>query len=169
MAERPQMRPDPAKEMSSRERAEQVADAFFEHGGFDDGPGTDEFYFPRDQVPDGWTYEWKREITGGDDDPAYQVQLARGGWRPVPVDRHPEMMPQGFDGKKITRKGMLLMERPASITEAMRKREQLMARNQVKVKEEQLTQPAPGQFERENKGAPLVSVKKSFAPIPIPE
>ena len=78
-------------------------------------------------------------------------------------------MPQGYDGQKITRKGMLLMERPASVTAAFRHREMKSARDQVKVKEEQLSQSSPGQFERNNKDNSLVSVKKSFSPMVIPE
>ena len=35
--------------------------------------------------------------------------------------------------------------------------------------EQQLNEAPQGQFERENKGAKLASVKKSYTPIPIPD
>ena len=90
----------------SKTRAAQRAKELREHlGDLDDG--TDDFYVDPQSIPEGWTYEWKRHSTYGQEDPAYQVQLARSGWTPVPVDRHPEMMPVGTSDKLILRKGLM--------------------------------------------------------------
>ena len=157
---RPPMRED------SLERARRRAAEFRQHvGGLDEG--TDEFYIPPDIVPDGWTYEWKRHTLLGQEDPAYQVHLARMGWEAVPVDRHPEMMPAGWQGSFIERKGQILMERPKELVDEVRRMEMRRARDQVRVKEQQIAGTPEGTFTRDD---PRVSpkIKKGFEPIPVP-
>ena len=82
----------------------------------------------------------RRQRVLGQEDPAYPVALRRTGWEPVPVSRHPEMMPPGAGGV-IERKGMVLMERPKEITDEMKAIDYRNARNQVRTKEQQLTLP----------------------------
>jgi len=167
---RPAMRPDnTAKEESPRERAARKAAELRNHRQGDLDDGTDEFFVEPGIIPDGWSYEWKTKTILGAEDPAHQVKLARDGWEAVPASRHPEMMPAGYKGVEITRKGMVLMERPLEITEEMRALELRRARLQVRAKEEQLSASQPGQFERSNKGNDLVKVKKSFEAMSIPE
>jgi len=98
------------------------------------------------------------------------VALARKGWESVPASRHPELMPMGYKGGEITRKGMVLMERPLEITQDARNAELRKARMQMRDKEAQLSQPSRnGEFERTNKGDPLVKISKKYEAIPIPE
>ena len=158
---RKEMRPEDA-----RARAEARAAEIRENrGSLDDG--IDEFYIDPAGVPDGWSYEWKRHTLLGKEDPAYQVQLARGGWEAVPADRHPEMMPIG-NYAVIERKGMILMERPLSLTKEAKDIELRRARNQVRAKEQQLSQTPDGTMTRQHDNI-RPSVKKSFEPVPIPE
>lgn len=165
--ERPPLRPE-VREEDPRERAAKRAAEIRGHiGGLDEG--TDEFYVDPSVIPPGWTYEWKRRLTYNQEDPSYQVHLARMGWEPVPASRHPEMMPSGTASKTIERKGMVLMERPTDITNEAVLIKQRRARMQVRAKEEQLAAAPQGQFERSNKDAPLVKVKKSYEAMPIPE
>jgi hypothetical protein len=132
--------------------------------------GTDEFFFSPDQVPDGWTYEWKRRTIMGQEDPAYQVALARTGWEPVPARRHPEMMPVNWKGDSIERKGMVLMQRPKAITDRIEEMDRHRARNQIRAKEQQLNAAPPGTMESEFSDARTRPViKKSFEAIPIPK
>lgn len=155
---REKMRPD-----DSRARAEaRAAEIRGNRGSMDDG--IDEFYVDPSSVPEGWSYEWKRHTIAGKEDPAYQVQLARGGWEPVPADRHPEMMPVG-NYATIERKGMILMERPATLTKEAKEIELRRARNQVRAKEQQLSHTPEGTMTREGVNP---SIKKSFD-FPIPE
>lgn len=164
-------RPDPRGEMRAddpRARAAQRAAELREHLG-DMDEGSDDFYVSPSDVPDGWSYEWKRKTVLGQEDPAYQVQTARKGWEPVPASRHPSYMPDGGAHKTIERKGMVLMERPQEITDEARAAELRRARNQVRQKEAQLNAAPDGQFARANKDAPLVKVAKSYEAMPIPE
>jgi hypothetical protein len=103
----------------------------------------------------------------GKEDPAYKVQLARAGWEPVPASRHPEMMPIG-NYAVIERKGMILMERPYSLTKEARDVELRRAKGQVRAKEAQLSATPDGTMTREHDRV-RPSVKKSFEPIPVPE
>ena len=105
----------------------------------------------------------------GKEDPAYQVSLARTGWEAVPAKRHPEMMPHDYKEAAITRRGMILMERPKEITDEARNIEKKRARDQVRIKEDQLASAPQGQFSRDNKGSSLASVKRGYSPMPVPE
>ena len=168
-AERP-MRPD-MREEDPRAAAEARAAQILEHIGAMD-EGTDEFYFDPSLIPAGWTYEWKRHTTLGQEDPAYQVQLSRTGWQSVPVSRHPEMMPAGWTGP-ILRKGNMLMERPAAITDMVKERDKRRAGDQVRVKEAQIASSAvanmPSGFEATNKGNPLGKIRSTVEPMAIPK
>jgi hypothetical protein len=156
----------PKREENPRERAaKRAADIRKHFAGLDEG--ADEFFIPPQYVPDGWTYEWKRHTIFNQEDPAYQVQLAREGWEVVPTSRHPEMMPSG-DYPYIARKGMILMERPREITEESRRFDSHKARAQVRTKEQQLGNAPDGQFER-NHGNVKPKIGKSYAPIPVPD
>jgi len=158
----------PMREEDPRTRAARRAAEIRNHiGNMDEG--TDEFYVPAHEIPDGWTYEWKRKSVLGQEDAAHQIALARKGWEPVPASRHPSFMPDGGNFNTIERKGMILMERPAEVTEEARQIEMRRARMQVRQKEEQLNSAPSGQFERQNKENSLVKVKKSYEAVPIPE
>jgi len=151
-----------------RERARQRAAEILEHIGTMD-EGTDDFYIDPTSIPEGWSYEWKSHSVMGQVDPAYQVSLARRGWEPVPASRHPHMMPAGSTEKVIIRKGAMLMERPLEITDRVREMDRIKARDQVRVKEQNLNAPPNGQFERNNKDQSLTKVRKSWEPMPIPD
>jgi hypothetical protein len=127
--------------------------------------GTDDFRAPR--PPDGWEYEWKRKTVLGMEDPAYQVELARMGWEPVPTSSIPEMMPGMGHHPVIERKGMTLMMRPAVISEEARAIEKRKARDQMRAKEAQLNQSPDGQFER-NDPRVRAQIKKGYSPIAVP-
>jgi hypothetical protein len=154
------------KEEKPRDAAARAAEL---RGHSDTDSGTDEFFVEPGIIPSGWSYEWKMHTVLGAEDPAHQVALARRGWEVVPASRHPEMMPLGYTGAMIIRKGMVLMERPLVITEEAREVEKRRARLQVRAKEEQLSAAKPGEFDRTNKGDNMTKIKKGYEAIPIPE
>lgn len=164
---RKDQRPD-IKDEDPRARAERRAAQIKANRGDYDPDSIDEFYIDPAIIPDGWSYEWKRHTLLGKEDPSYQISLARGGWEPVPASRHPEMMPTGKTFAIIERKGMILMERPASLTKEARDVELRRAKGQVRAKEAQLGATPDGTMTRDD---PRVrpNVKRSFEPIPIPE
>lgn len=165
---RPAMRPELRDDSPRAAAARRAAEILGHLGDMDEG--TDEFYIPADAIPDGWTYEWKRRLVQGQEDPAYQVALARTGWMPVPAARHPEMMPSGWKGTTIERKGQVLMERPAEITERVEDLDRRKARNQVKAKEAQLATAPPGTMEKEfSDPRTRPQIKKSYEAMPIPK
>jgi hypothetical protein len=175
-AQRPNPRPDKRVE-DPRERAALRAAQLRDHLGEDLDAvfdGGDDFYVPPEDIPDGWSYEWKRNKVYGATDPAYQVQLARTGWEAVPANRHPSYMPEGYRGKTIERKGMILMERPAEITNEIKRAMLRKAQRQMRDKEAQIMgmpagDKAPDSFTNHNKGNRLTRINKSYEPIPIPE
>jgi hypothetical protein len=151
-----------------RTRAARRALELREHRGTMDD-GVDKFYIDPRIIPDGWSYEWKTFTVLGKENPSYQVALAHKGWEAVPRSRHPELMPDNYRSDTIERDGMILMERPQEITDEVMANDLRAARLQVRAKEEQLSGAPQGQFERANKSDSLVSVKKSFESIPIPD
>jgi hypothetical protein len=156
-------------EEDPRTRAARRAAELIDHGVIDADGAEDKFYIDPKEIPDGWSYEWRRNSVLGKDDPSYQVTLAQKGWEPVPADRHPAMMPKGFKGNTIEREGMILMERPLVITQAASEREYRNARAQVGAKEAQLSGVPSGTAPRDNKGDSLVRIKKTYEPLAVPD
>lgn len=156
------------KDEDPRARAERRAAEIKANRGDVDIDSIDEFYIDPSIIPDGWSYEWKRHTLLGKEDPSYQVSLARGGWEAVPANRHPEMMPVNSKAALIERKGMILMERPMSLTNEARDVELRRARMQVRAKEQQLSSTPDGTMTRDHARV-KPNVKKSFEPMPIRE
>lgn len=154
-------RTESESEAAARIRAAEILE------NMDGTEGGDDFVAP--PAPAGWTYEWKRRTVYNQEDPAYNIQLRRTGWQEVPLSRHPEMMPFGWKGAIIERKGMVLMERPQEVTNRFKERDRQLARNQVRAKEEQLSAAPPGTFERANKDSSMARIKKGYEPLPVPE
>jgi hypothetical protein len=160
---------EPVREDDSLSRAaKRVAELRGHLGTLDEG--QDEFFVDPSMVPEGWSYEWKRHLLLGAEDPSYNVSLAREGWEPVPVNRdakHRAMMPMNWSGAHIERKGMILMERPAEIVEEMRLLEKRKARDQVRAKEAQLSGTPEGTLTRDHPQA-KPQIKKGWDAIPVP-
>lgn len=160
---RGEMRAPAAREEDPRARAAKRAAEIRGHRTAQSLDETDRFKVNADEIPPGWTYEWKRKTVYGKEDPAYEVELARGGWEPVPASRHPSMMPKG-KFETIERDGMILMERPKELSDDARAAELRRARLQVRSKEAQLNASPDGTFERDRP-----TVKKSYEAMPIPK
>ena len=110
------------------------------------GATRDKFWAPK--APAGWTYEWKMRSVMNEEQSHYIVELSRNGWEPVPLSRHPEMMPQGWKGDTIEVEGLMLMERPAVLTQEDRAEEARLAREAVYTKEQQLRSGRDGDLGR---------------------
>lgn len=151
-----------------RMRAAARAEEIRKHRSNQNMDEMDRFKIDAHLIPEGWTYEWKRRTLLGQEDPAYQVELARQGWEPVPASRLPMLMPQGWTGETIERDGMILMERPSELTEEARDVELRRARSQVRVKEQQLGAAPDGQFGRDHQNV-RPSIRKGFEPMPVPK
>lgn len=127
---------------------------------------VDKFHIDPAKIPAGMSYEWKRYEVLGQQDHSYMQAQAENAWEPVDCARHPELMPPGHKGS-IIRDGLMLMERPIELTMEARDEDRLIARQQVRAKEQQLGQTPDGQFTRDHATArPRVS--KSYEPMPIP-
>jgi hypothetical protein len=124
------------------------------------GDSRDKFWAPA--PPPGWDYQWKMFTVMGKEYPERRREQIEQGWTPVPLSRHPEMMPPGWSGETIELEGQVLMERPMIFTEEARARESREARSNVRSKEEQLGLSKPGQFDRNPS-----RVKKGYEPIPV--
>lgn len=160
---RPAMRDEDPRAKAAR-RAQELRGHL---GNIDEG--TDRFYIDPDTIPDGWTYNWKRFSSTGQDDLDNQRRVKREGWTTVPVSRYPDMMPQGTDpNDMIIIDGLVLMECPTEIVEERRSIELRRARQQVMYKEQQLAGTPEGTLTRDHaKVRP--QIKKSYAAMPIPE
>jgi hypothetical protein len=160
-SDRPSMRPSMREDDPRAAAARRAAEIRGHLGDLDEG--TDEFRAP--PAPDGWTYQWKRRVNMGQEDPGYIVKTARDGWEPVPTARHPETMPHDGKNPIIERKGMMLMQMPTTIVEEKRDIELRRARGQVLGKQQQLSQAPEGQFERSSKET---KIRNSYEPLQVP-
>lgn len=122
------------------------------------GGNSDRFHIPAHLIPEGWTYEWKRETLYGQEDPAHMIAMGENGWTPVDASVHPGyFMPKNYSGP-IRRDGMILMERPKELTEEARAEDVALARAQMRAQSEQLGLQLPKGFSGEHNGVrPRVS------------
>jgi hypothetical protein len=127
------------------------------------GADRDKFWAP--EPPDGWDYQWKMRTIYNQENPAYQVELIRNGWEPVPLTRHPEMMPKGWSGKTIEIEGLVLMERPKVLTDEARARESRAAFEAVRTKEQQLSATRDGDLGKRQ----VLGFSKTREAIQIPD
>lgn len=124
---------------------------------------SDKFFIPPDQIPDGWSYEWKRHTLYNQEDPSYTVEQYEQGWRPVPVSRHPQFMPVGHKGAEILRDGLMLMERPIELTREAMAETDGTAKRQFRDKMAQLQGEGP-KFDGMERNKPQISTGYS-APL----
>lgn len=164
-------RPDLREEMraeSPREEAERIAAEWFGH--LDTlGPYKDKYYVDPKNIPDSWSYEWKTFTVVGKENPQHMRELQRNHWRPVPAKRHPELVPTGFAGDMIIVDGMLLMERPAAITDFQKRRDQQAANQPIQQIKDKLSGAPSGQFPRQVPGVNIpLSVNTEYLPPGAP-
>lgn len=126
--------------------------------------GADDTYFVPEHVkPEGWDYNWKANSVTGQPMIAHQTMLQQNGWTPVPATRHDGMfMPAGYNGP-IERDGLILMERPAILSEEARAEDARRAKNQVNVNQQELKENMPRGFTTEHVGLPN-KVQSRFEP-----
>lgn len=160
------LRPPMRKEYTLSSAQERTAEILGHISTLDEG--IDEFYIDRSRIPPGWDMEWKTKTVLGAEDPAQMVAYARTGWEPVPAYMFPDMMPQGWKGNTIERKGMILMMRPKQLTDMARSVDAKRARDAVRAKEQQLSSAPDGQFTRDHSQA-KPKIGKSYEPMPIPQ
>lgn len=132
-----------------------------------DFDSADEFAIDKRTIPDGWDYEWKTFRVLGQEDHTGLNQLKKTGWEFVPASRHPNLMPKG-NHEVIERKGMVLMERPAVITERFREKDRRNARNSIQIREQQLSSAPDGQFDR-NHSQVKPKINRGYEPMPVPK
>lgn len=78
---------------------------------------ADQFDLPLHMQEKGWSYQWVRATCYGKPDPQNVHVHEENGWRAVPSNRWPgHFHPPEFKGA-VTREGLILMERPAVLTQ----------------------------------------------------
>ena len=99
---------------------------------------VDKFHVPPSSIPDGMSYEWKRYTYGGKVDQDHMRNMMEQHWTPVPAERHPSMSWLESTSKFIEKEGMILMERPAYLTEEAHRERLNASAEQINAKMKQL-------------------------------
>lgn len=103
-----------AEERVTEERVDEQLPEFVGH-----------LYFPEDQIPNEVEYKWVRASVLGQPDRENLQRNMLEGWRFVPPDRHPDLVPPELPGESpepfIRRGANVLMERKKSRCEAVRR------------------------------------------------
>lgn len=126
------------------------------------GQERDKYWAPN--PPEGFDYQWKLKSVMNQDDIDRIRQNEMNGWEPVPLARHPELMPRGWKGDTIEVGGLVLMERPMLFTQEAREEERRAARDAVMTKEAQMREGRSGDLGRRE----VNRFSKSRAPIDVP-
>lgn len=128
------------------------------------------FDIPKDEIPEGSSYEWKRfSVTGlsADHDPFYLASMRRQGWEPVDPRRHPNWVPPGYDKPNIIRDGQILMERPIELTNEARLEQKQLASNQMLEARQRLGLAPKDTMTRDFEGVRPRLEQQVMRPVPI--
>jgi len=104
--------------------------------------GIDRYHIDKEEIPEGFDLQWVTVSVLGQDMPRERAAFERKGWTPVHQEDfdgtfNGRWMPRDADGE-INEGGQVLMARPLEISLKARKRDQQMARDQIRVKEQAL-------------------------------
>ena len=102
----------------------------------------DKLYINPAIIPEGISYEWKRESVYGKADTDHINNLRDNHWAPVPGDRHP--------GLVLAKDGLRLYERPKYLTDEAKQEDYEIAMGEMKTKERQLLSTPPGTMTRDH-------------------
>ncbi len=130
------------------------------------------FDIPKDEIPEGSSYEWKRFSVSGqsaDHDPFYLASMRRQGWEPVDPRRHPNWVPPGYDKPSIIRDGQILMERPVELTNEARQEQRQLARQQMREAQERLGMAPKDTMTRDFEGVRPRVEAQVMRPVSIEE
>ena len=108
-AARVDTRPDSVREAEAYALEAESARDLGEHS-------YDKFHIPPEIIPEGWSYQWKAAAVAGKENVYHILALRKAKWREVMAERHPWMMPTGYEGP-ITVDGLVLMELPKVLTD----------------------------------------------------
>lgn len=128
------------------------------------------FDIPKEEIPEGSSYEWKRFSVSGqsaDHDPFYLASMRRQGWEPVDPRRHPTWVPPGYDKPTIIRDGQILMERPIELTNEARQEQKTLARQQMREAQERLGLAPKDTMTRDFEGVRPRLEQQVMRPVPI--
>jgi hypothetical protein len=152
------------KESSEQSRARAEARIREIRGNPDLANGTERDKYWAPPPPDGFDYQWKLKSVLNQDDIDRIRQNEMNGWEPVPLSRHPELMPRGWKGDTIEVGGLVLMERPMMFTQEAREEERRLAKEAVYTKESQMREGRAGDLGPRN----VNRFSKSHSRIDVP-
>jgi hypothetical protein len=113
------------------------------------------FYVPEELKERGWDYQWNRVSVLGKEDGSAMINDSENGWTSVPSDRDGfagRFMAAGHKGA-IIRDGLMLCERPASLSEEARAEDRYNANAQRRMNRQQFGLPdVPSGFETSHPG-----------------
>jgi hypothetical protein len=110
---------------------------------------SDPFSIPEELCEPGWDQQWVRISVHGWEDVDNQVAMQENGWRPISANRpgwEGRFMPPGYKGA-IQKSGLMLMERPMSLTQEAKEEERRVIRGQTETQRQQFGMALPAGFE----------------------
>lgn len=109
----------------------------------------DDFHVPEEWKSPGWSYQWEvMKVLSVEVDQSEHVRIADGGWEPVRPTEMPGMMPVGYKGNTIDRKGQRLYKRPEYLTKEAKDEDEMIARQQKQAKINQVYGTGQGEATR---------------------
>lgn len=130
----------------------------------------DHFYIPESLTAQlkarGLSWEFKRlTYFGKEEDPDYHIGLGENGWEPLSLNSFPDfknLLSKTWTKDTFEKRGQVLMIRPQELTDEARREDEYMANSQVKGHLASLKNSKEGEAPRDNKGNPLVAVKRTY-------
>lgn len=124
----------------------------------------DKFYVPEECKTHGYDYNWKTiEIAGKPVDAYDLTALEENHWEPVTAEEMSQIASKGAKGA-IVKSGMMLMKRPAYLSEEARAESEGQAFNQAGAKRAELTSKGDQNFPTRQ-----ASVNSQYGALSVPD
>ena len=134
------------------------------------GPPTHDTYINFPNIPNDISLNWKLFTANGKEYPFYLQAMRKQGWEPVNPQEHPDwlMLPPGYKEDVVIVDGLILMERPMSLTKEAEADNKAVANQRMREARQRLGMTPDNTLTREHDEVkPRVSEEWN-RPLPMP-
>ncbi len=134
------------------------------------GPPTHDTYINFQNIPKDISLNWKLFTANGKEFPFYLQAMRKQGWEPVNPQEHPDwlMLPPGYKEDVVIVDGLILMERPMSLTKEAEADNKAVANQRMREARQRLGMTPDNTMTREHDEVkPRVSEEWN-RPLPMP-
>ena len=134
-------------------------------------PTTHDSYINFANIPDDTSLEWKLFSCAGQEYPFHLQAMRKQGWEPVNPQEHPDWLnlPPNFKDSTVVIDGLILVERPKSLTDQAREDDRMASKQRMREAEQRLGFTPRDTLTRDHEGAKPRIDKQYMRPMQVEE